>query len=803
MKKCLLASAIAAISTNAFALSGTVVDLDGNPVPNARIEVVGSKTVASSDANGAFNVDEGTSHEIHVTAAGFSHEVLHLDEGVPANLTVRLRRSAIEQVDVIGLPIHASAIESAQPITVLSGEELRNSQAATLGDTLENEVGVHTSFHGNVASTPIIRGLSGPRVLVTQNSLDVSDVSRVGPDHAVSSEVSTAEQVEVLRGPATLFYGSGAIGGVVNVVDKRVPTDSDTYGEYFVSHETVNDQDLASVNLNTGVDKFAVHLDGFWRESDNYKTPVAPDNEPGEDHSHDALEVANSDDESNGYTLGSSFLLDNGYVGISVGKLNRQYGIPGHAHDHGEEEGAAAEPESPERVFADLEQDRYQLISEIQLDNKWLSAINTRIGYTDYTHSEIENGEPSTTFNNKTTEFKLDVMHQPVAHWKGGVVLQYKSSDAQASGEEAFTPPSDSDSLGLAIVEERHFNNLLVQLGARVEQVNVSADEVRLPALEFHVHEEGEHEEEEHEHDGTDVLFAEDLTFNPVSLSAGLVWEFTPGYNAAIAISHAERAPSAAELFSFGAHMGTRSYEVGALFELHDEGEEGHFDVSGADPELETSNNIDLTFRKHEGDFGVILNAFYNQVDNYYYQTATGFFAEGEHEHEHDAGDGDDEAEEEHEHGGDLPVYAFTMKDAELYGFEAQGIWQVTPAFKATVFSDYVHAQLADSHTYIPRTPPMRFGTRFEYQVGNVQSQIGWSHYSNQDDVAPMETSTEGYDWVDASINWTLPLASTDLTVFLKVDNLTDTEARVHTSFLKDLAPKPGRNFRLGLRGTF
>ena len=133
-------------------------------------------------------------------------------------------------------------MESSSPVSVLSGEQLRRQQAATLGDSLEKLPGVNTNFHAKVASTPIIRGLSGPRVLITQNGLDVSDVSRVGPDHSVASEASTAKQIEVLRGPATLFYGSGAIGGVVNVVDNRVPTDSTTRGEWNLEHNSVDNQ---------------------------------------------------------------------------------------------------------------------------------------------------------------------------------------------------------------------------------------------------------------------------------------------------------------------------------------------------------------------------------------------------------------------------------------------------------------------------------------------------------------------------------------------------------------------------------
>ena len=801
MKYTRLALAIAAITSNAYALDGTVVDQQGQPVSNALIEVIGSRSLLKVDKQGGFSVDESNSEEIHVKAPGFSHKVIHLDEvDSSAPLIVTLARSVIVQVDVIGIPIHASNIESAQPISVLSGEELRNRQAATLGDSLKNEMGVHTNFHGNVASTPIIRGLSGPRVQITQNSLDVSDVSRVGPDHAVASEVSTAEQVEVLRGPATLFFGSGAIGGVVNVVDKRVPKDPDTYGEWFVSHDTVNNQKQGSVNLNTGKQNLAFHIDGFWRESENYETPVAP--EQGLNENHDeahsgGYDVTNSADESGGFTFGSSYLVDDGYVGVSFGKLDRQYGIPGHSHGGHEHE---ADEES---VYADLEQDRFQMISELDLSNQWFSGINTRIGYTDYTHAEIEEGVVGTIFSNKTLEAKLDLLHQSLNDWKGGLVFHYKNSDVAAEGDEAFTPSSDTETFALAIVEERHFGDVLLQLGARVERVAIKADNVLLPELELHSHDENE-EEHDHEHEEEPTVirvFQSEQQFTPLSLSAGLVWDFTPGYNVAVSFTHAERAPSATELLSFGPHIGTRSFEVGALFELHQEAGERHFELNNKPLELETSNNIDLTFRKHEGEFGLIINAFLNQVADYYYQENTGLYAESGHEHEEEE---HQESDEEDAHTDELPVYHFPPgEDAKLYGFETQGIWQLTSNLRTTLFSDYVHAEIKSSGAYLPRTPPLRYGARLDYQWNKLAANLSWSHYDSQKKAAALETPTEGYDWVDAVVTWRLPIATTELALFVKAENLTDTEARVHTSFLKDIAPKPGRNFSIGLRGSF
>ncbi len=427
--------------------------------------------------------------------------------------------------------------------------------------------------------------------------------------------------------------------------------------------------------------------------------------------------------------------------------------------------------------------------------------MNTRVGYTDYTHAEIEEGAVGTEFSNKTIEAKLDLLHQPFNDWKGGLVLHYKNSDVSAVGDEAFTPPSDSDTVALAVLEERHFGDFLLQLGARLEHVTINADNVLLPPLELHSH-GGDEEDHDHEHEEESTstrVFESEQKFSPISVSAGIVWDFKPGYNVALSLTHAERAPSASELLSFGPHLGTRSYEVGALFDLHEEGDEAHFELNENPLDLETSNNIDLTFRKHEGEFGLILNAFLNRVDNYYYQKATGLYAESGHAHEHDH----EEPVEEGAHEDELPVYLFTSADAELYGFEAQGILQVTPNFKTTVFTDYVHAELADSGAYLPRTPPLRLGARIDYQWNAISAYLSWSHYEDQEKVTALESVTEGYDWVDATITWHLPISSTELALFVKAENLTDEEARVHTSFLKDIAPKPGRNFSVGLRGTF
>ena len=638
---------LASPSALAQTLSGTVTNAAGKPLANATVEIEALKRVTSTNELGEFtfsNVKEGD-YTLHIFASGFAHLHEHAqvqsDNAEGANFV--LARSAIEVIDVHATPMHLSVMESATPVSVLSGETLRRQQAATLGDTLEKLPGVQSNFHGNVASTPIIRGLSGPRVLITQNGLDVSDVSRVGPDHAVASEASTAKQIEVLRGPATLFFGSGAIGGVVNVVDQRVPTSTETRGEFVLETQTVNDQKLGTFNVTTGVDNIAFYADGFYRDSNDYETPVAPDI----DDLDGAHVVENSNEESNGFTLGTSYLFDQGYVGVAVERFEREYGVPGHSHG------------GDTSVFADLEQTKYQLLGEYNFTNDFLQSVHFRAGYTDYEHAEVEGGLVGTTFSNETEELRVDLLHKPMAGWRGGISLHYKGSDVFAQGEEAFTPPSEMEMFAVALMEERHFGDFLVQLGARAESVTLDASSVLLPELDAHEHDD-EHDHDEHahdEHEGSEFVrqFAVDQEFTPISLSAGVVYTINESYNVAVSLSRSERAPSASELLSFGPHIGTRTYELGALFDLSEEGE---FVLSQTAIDLETANNIDLTFRKTQGDVGFVFNAFYNQVDNYYFQEETGLFAESGHDHDHgEEGHG----EEGHdEHSDELPVYLFT-----------------------------------------------------------------------------------------------------------------------------------------------
>ncbi|MFD2165260.1 TonB-dependent receptor [Thalassotalea euphylliae] len=842
--KVMIALAInSAVIANAMAqnISGKVVDAQGNPIANAEIHVENVKTRVLTDENGQFSITDVAKGpvELHVKADNYSHyheDVVVSDSDV-TGLSITLAPTVMEIIDIHATPLHSSAIESALPINVLAADELRMKQASTLGETLKNEVGVHSSYYGPVSSTPIIRGMDGPRVMVTQNGLDVGDASRVGADHIVSTEAATATQIEVLRGPATLFYGSGAIGGVVNVVDNRVPTSTDTTFDYLAQHSSVSDEDEASFALNTGSGNFALYLDGFWRESNDYDIPGYAeahdehhdeheedhDEHEGEEHEEHEEEgvkgtLENSASKSSGFTIGTSYILDNGFVGFSYGRLDREYGIPGHSHGHGEEEHDEHEGEEhdeheeheEEGVYGDLEQDRFQMLSDLYFEDKFLNRLATKFAYTDYQHQEVEEGEVGTTFKNESYEARADLYHADWNGWNGAWTLHYKHSDFEATGEEAFTPPSETSTLALAWLEETHLSeDVLLQLGARIEYVELKPNGM---AEEHHddEHEDEHHDEheegEEHDEHEDEHLALDDQDFTPVSASVGIVWDYEPGYNLGFSAAFSQRAPSAAELFSNGPHIGTNTFEVGALYEIHEHGDHVDIEIGDQDVDLETSYNLDVTWRKFEGDFGFIVSAFYNHIEDYYYQQDTGFVMEDGHDHgdEHEHEDEHmEEMEDEHGHEEEgLSLFIYQQDDVDMYGVEAEFVYQISAPLKMTVFGDYIRAELSDGGN-IPRIPPMRIGSQFNYVNNQIAAELAVSYYFKQDDVAEFETETDSYTMVDANFNYFIDGIGSDMAIFVKGNNLTDEEARVHSSFLKNDAPLPGRNITVGIRGSF
>lgn len=656
----------------------------------------------------------------------------------------------IEKLVITATPFGRTILESTTPVSVLAGEELQQNLAPTLGETLKNLPGVNSSYYGPVSSTPIIRGLNGPRIKIVQNGLDSSDASRVGPDHVVSTEASTATQIEVMRGPATLLYGSGAIGGVVNIVDNRLPreTQDGITGDVMALHDTVSNENTLSANVDGGSGNIAWHADGFTRQTDDYDIPGSA--VVGSNENNGTLK--NSAVDSQGFTLGGGWITDDVRAAVSYGRLENDYGLP-----------------AEEDVYGTMHQDRYQGAFDWFNMTGFFQEAHWRNAFTDYQHSEIEDGEVGTTFKNKGFESRLWAKHQPLNGWQGVLGIHYTKSDFSALGEEAFTPASTTDSKAVFILEEKQIGELLWQLGARIEDINIDPDN------QFFA--------EQNQQNDTEINF-ENAAYTPLSLSAGVVWKFTAKQSVAFNVARSERAPSSAEIFSNGPHIGTSTVEIGAGFEVQIQGDSFQIVQSGLEVDKEISNNLDFTYHSAGYNYNASVSLFYNRIDNYLYEHNTGLIMANDEE------------------PGGLPVYIFRQQDGTFYGFEAELDWHFSDSLRIESFADYTHAKL-DVEGAVPRIPPMRLSSALHWEKGDWHGELGATYYAKQDRITDYETETDSYTLVNASVNYYLSLDDIDATIYLKGNNLSDQEARVHSSFLKDVAPLPGRSIVLGARLNF
>ncbi|MDO8306158.1 TonB-dependent receptor [Herminiimonas sp.] len=461
----------------------------------------------------------------------------------------------------------AEAAQILAPAKVLYGDELREKLGNSLGDTLSQELGVSASAFGAGASRPIIRGLEGPRVKILQNGMSVMDASSLSNDHAVAGEAATARQIEILRGPAALLYGSGAIGGVVNIVNERIPTvlNAQPTGDAEVRFGSADQMKNMSLSVDGAAGDIGLHVDGNYRDANDYRIPG---NVSLSDASLGAGHLPNSYARANSIGLGASYIQSWGHIGASVGVNDDRYGIP-----------------TAERSFITLKQTRYDLDGLIREPFDNFESLRFKLGHTDYQHTEnLKNGTPATIFKNDALESRLELTHKPLAGWRGTFGLQTENSEFSALGADGSgsktVPLTKSDTIAGFVVEERDFGPLRASAGARIESVQ------RKP-------------------DATSGLAERD--FNLGSYSLGGLWTFTPGYGFGTTASIAQRAPAIEELYSRGPHESTASYDTGDV-RLN----------------KETSRNFELSLQKTAGLVRWKANLFKNRVKNFIYGRTDG-----------------------------------------------------------------------------------------------------------------------------------------------------------------------------------
>ncbi len=676
-----------------------------------------------------------------------------------------------EEIEEIIVSAHPLADDgTAHDATVIDTDEINRSIQSSIGAVVKKEVGIHSASYGEAVGRPIIHGLGGTRVRVMEDQTETMDASVLGVDHAVATEAIIAERIDILKGPSTLLYGSGAIGGVVDVHTHRIPSriPNQLNGKGELRGADNGGRTSSAIVVEGGGDKFAWHIDLFGRNSDEYEIPVPAESsrfveleeeheEEGDMHHEDEHEgegehedqgtLTGSQFDTLGGAVGLSFVDNWGFVGGAISKFDSNYGLPGHsAHGHEDEDDEEHEDEEHHEEDEDSGSSVLDM-SQTRVDigglysKLWDESLTLkyRLSTNDYEHFEIEeDGIVGTHVAIQAMEGRVQISTNERRLKKNVYGMQFSRRDFSATGDETFVPPSSSGAMGIFWLGERSRDRLDIELGLRVERSSY------------------------------DPIHESERSFNTIATSLGLLtplgerdrWEL------GMRTDYSTRAPVAEELYSNGPHLAASRVERG-------------------DPDLEAERamSIATSIRHHSSNSGVKVTAYYSQFSDFIVAYATG------------------EVEDE------LPVVRYVQHDAVLHGldFEAsrdlidfgEGVVSVKVQF------DTVSASVDGlDNNALPQLPPTRLGGGFNVEWNDFDFSLDLLHVQSQSDTAIFELPTDSYNDVSLYAGFEIPRERGTLQVFLIGSNLTDAEQRSHTSFIKDIAPMPGRSLELGVRMT-
>lgn len=662
--------------------------------------------------------------------------------------------------------------------SVVTGDELVRDIRGQIGDTLTRVPGVSATSFTPGASRPILRGFQGERVRVLSDGLGTLDVSNISTDHAVSIDPLTAERIEVLRGPAVLLFGSQAIGGAVNVIDRRIPRAVPENGFHIDAMGTYGsaaDERSGGAALDVALSpQIVLHVDGSYRKTDDVRVGgfvLSPElraeqlhraeHEREEGHADEAAEAVALADQrgrlpnsgTRTYTLGGGVALINegGSLGFSVGYYDTDYGIPtrppsAHGDEKAEgEEGGHAHGEEP--VTIGLKQWRADLRGEVNVGGGFLDKIRLRAGFSDYEHTEFEGDEVGTVFTSQGFEGRLELIQADRDGWRGVTGFQGFTRKFAAIGAEAFVPPNVTDQYGIFTLQEVKLGSMGLEGALRYERTNVVSDTVRFGL------------------DEDSPVGRVDRSFDAFSGALGLSYEVGPRVKVGVNASRAVRAPSAEELFSNGPHVATSAYEIG-------------------DPGFRTEKSWggEIYARGALGTFKFQIAGYANWFTDYIYETQTGVELDG------------------------LPVFQYRQSDARYIGVEGEMSATLYHRGDFTiggnVVADYVRATLEDDNA-VPRIPPFRILGGLDIGQGDVGGRVEVEHVTRQSRIAAFETETPAFTLVNASLTWHPFGERRETALILSANNLFDVEARRHASFTKDFVPLSGRDIRVAARISF
>jgi iron complex outermembrane receptor protein len=661
--------------------------------------------------------------------------------------------ASLPAVTVTGNPLGASDLIA--PTVTLSGEKLLLRSDSTLGETLNNLPGVSSSYFGPNASRPIIRGQDGDRIRILQNGGGAPDASALSYDHAVPVDALVTDRIEVLRGPSALQYGGSAVGGVVNVIDNRIPTEpiNGFGGRADLGFSTGNKEKNGGVVLEGGNDRFALHVDAFNRDSKDVSVPIDLNCEkPGSPWR--ARKICNSANEANGGAVGGTLFFDQGWIGASASTYRSNYGT-------------VAEDD----VTIRMKSDRYALEGEWR-PGGIISSIHAKVSHTNYRHTEFEGPEAGTTFSNMSNDLRIEARHQKIGNFEGLVGFSSETNRFAADGEEAFAPHSRTRSNALFLYEEYGASWGKLSFGARTEKV-------RIRSLGY-------------PDDPSVTRFAiGERTFNPHSAAFGALVNLTPQWQLTSNLAYTERAPKDYELLANGPHVATAAWEVG-------------------DPNLkkEKSTGLDLGAQWKSGPNTARVNAYVTRFSNYIGLTASGRTLDEEGQVVTDPAATDTLAE-----------YVYSGVRARFTGIEASGNLRLlgsdgfAPMSDASTLDlewrgDVVRAKNLDTGEPLPRIAPFRTGATLVYGNGPWSARLGFDYNAAQRHVPSVGArETDAYTLWNAAISYRMKVQRANLTWYARVDNITNKLAYSPTSILTTTvypnSPLPGRSLKVGLRVTF
>lgn len=648
---------------------------------------------------------------------------------------------------------------------VLEAEDIQRNLNGQIGEVLVKLPGVSATSFSPGASRPVLRGFEGERVRVLVDGLGSADVSNTSADHAVSINPLTAERIEVLRGPASLIYGSQAIGGVVNIIDKRIPSrlpDESYHVDAIVAGDSASNLRSGSGSLDVPIGGvFVAHVDGSWQQTDDLEIAgyqasdslraelfARADDEDAAGAPDEAAElreaadqrgfIPNSATETWSINGGFGVILGDSNFGASVGYYDTAYGVPGRPgfeEHHGDEAGGGEE--GADGVSIGLQQFRADFKGDIALGDGFFERLKLRAGYSDYTHTEFEGADIGTVFNSDALEGRLELVQSDTGASSGAVGLQYSYRDFEAIGDEAFVAPNTTNQFAVFGLQEYDFGGIQLEGAGRYEMVDVESKPLGVKR-----------------------------NFDLFSGAVSLVYAPTGPEELRIGLtgSRAERAPSGEELFANGPHIATQAFELG-------------------DTNLTTESawGLEAFARGKLGGADFNLAVFKQWFDNYIYLAANGDIED------------------------DLPVFQTFQQGADYYGVEGEVSFPLADLGAFGLITDlrgsYVRAKLDDGSN-VPRIPPLELLGALELQSDAVdlRGEVQW--FAKQDRIAAFETPTDDFAFVNLLASWR-PLGNQNVTLQLAADNLFDVTGRRHASFTKDFVPLAGRNVKASVRLSF